>query len=165
MSQYQIRRCTREDAATIARHRVEMFREMGDVPTDDLARQLLEKSIRALATTLADGTYVGWFAIDGGGNVIAGAGVHIKPSLPRMSHDHVSVEDTPVPLAVNVYTETDWRGRGVARALMRTIMEWASAQGKSRVVLHASDAGYALYESLGFSRTNEMQWFVPKREC
>jgi len=53
MNQYQIRRCTREDATTIARHRVEMFREMGDVPTDDLAKELLEKSIRALATALA----------------------------------------------------------------------------------------------------------------
>ena len=162
MNQYQIRRCAREDAATIARHRVEMFREMGDVPTDDLARELLEKSTRALAATLADGTYVGWFVIDGGGNVIAGAGVHIRPTLPRISHDHASVEDTPVPLAVNVYTEPAWRGRGVARALMRVIMGWASAQGTDRVILHASDAGRPLYESLGFSPTNEMRWFVPK---
>jgi GNAT superfamily N-acetyltransferase len=162
MEPYRIRRCTQDDAATIARHRVEMFREMGDVPTDGLARELLERSMLALAATLADGTYVGWFAIDGGGNVIAGAGVHIKPSLPRISHDHLRVEDTPVPLAVNVYTETDWRGRGVARALMRTIMEWASAQGTDRVVLHASNAGRPLYESIGFSPTNEMRWFVPK---
>jgi GNAT superfamily N-acetyltransferase len=162
MHQYNIRRCTQDDAATVARHRVEMFREMGDVPTDDLAQELLEKSILALAATLADGTYVGWFAIDGDGNVIAGAGVHIKPSLPRISHDHLRVVDTPVPLAVNVYTETDWRGRGVARALMRAMMGWASAQGTDRVVLHASDAGRPLYESLGFSPTNEMRWFVPK---
>jgi GNAT superfamily N-acetyltransferase len=162
MNQFQIRRCTQHDAATIARHRVEMFREMGDVPTDDLAQELLEKSTLALAATLADGTYVGWFAVDGGGSVIAGAGVHIKPSLPRISHDHLRVVDTPVPLAVNVYTETDWRGRGVARALMRVVMEWASAQGTDRVALHASDAGRPLYESIGFSPTNEMRWFVPK---
>jgi len=158
---YAIRRCTIDDAATIARHRVEMFRDMGDVPTEELARDLLEKSTSALAVLLADGSYVGWFAIDAGGRVIAGAGVHIKLQLPRISHDHIRVEDSPVPLAVNVYTEPQWRGKGVARALMRELMRWASEQGTDRVVLHASDAGRPLYESLGFDSTNEMRWFVP----
>jgi GNAT superfamily N-acetyltransferase len=162
MSQYTIRRCTRDDAGIVARHRVEMFRDMGDVPTGELARELLEKSTSALNAILTDGTYVGWFAIDGDGAVIAGAGVHIKPQLPRISYDHACVEDTPVPLAVNVYTEPEWRGKGVARTLMQVLMEWASAQGTDRVVLHASDAGRPLYESLGFTVTNEMRWFVPE---
>src|SRR4051812_41468534 len=161
MTQYTIRRCTLHDAATIARHRVEMFRDMGDVPTEELARELLDKSTSALAVLLADGSYVGWFAIDAGGSVIAGAGVHIKPQLPRISSDHIRVEDSPVPLAVNVYTEPQWRGRGIARALMRELMRWAAEQGTDRVVLHASDAGRPLYESLGFHSTNEMRWFVP----
>jgi GNAT superfamily N-acetyltransferase len=162
MNQYTIRRCARDDAATIARHRVEMFREMGEVPTEDLAQELLAKSTSALAATLTDGTYVGWFAIAADGSVIAGAGVHIRPQLPRMSHDHQRIEAMPVPLAVNVYTETPWRGKGVARALMHVLMEWATARGADRVVLHASDAGRPLYESLGFDPTNEMRWFTPK---
>ena len=161
VSNYTIRRCTLDDAATIARHRVEMFRDMGDVPTEELARDLLGKSTSALSVLLADGSYVGWFAIDAGGSVIAGAGVHIKPQLPRISHDHARIEDSPVPLAVNVYTEPQWRGQGIARALMREVMGWASEQGTDRVVLHASDAGRPLYESLGFHSTNEMRWFVP----
>ena len=161
MTHYTIRQCTLNDAATIARHRVEMFRDMGDVPTEALARDLLERSTSALAALLADGSYVGWFAIDAGGSVIAGAGVHIKLQLPRISHDHVRVEESPVPLAVNVYTEPQWRGKGVARALMRELMRWAAEQGTDRVVLHASDAGRPLYESLGFHFTNEMRWFVP----
>jgi len=159
MTPYTIRRCTLNDAATIARHRVEMFRDMGDVPTEELAQDLLGKSTSALAALLADGSYVGWFAIDPDGGVIAGAGVHIKLHLPWISHAHVRVEDTPVPLAVNVYTEPQWRGKGIARALMRELMRWASEQGTDRVVLHASDAGRPLYESLGFHSTNEMRWF------
>ena len=89
-------------------------------------------------------------------------GVHVKLQLPRISHDHIRVEDSPVPLAVNVYTEPQWRGRGIARALMRELMRWASEQGTDRVVLHASDAGRPLYVSLGFHSTNEMRWFVPE---
>lgn len=159
MPDYHIRICNRDDAATVARHRVEMFREMGEVPTDDLARELLEKSTSALAATLADGTYKGWFAVNHDGKVIAGAGAHVKPQLPRISHDQTRVEVTPVPLVVNVYTEPEWRGQGVARALMRALMQWASTSGAERVVLHASDAGRPLYASLGFGPTNEMRWF------
>ena len=133
---------------------------MGDVPTAELASELLHKSTAALTALLAEGSYVGWFAIDGEANVIAGAGVHIKPQLPRISHDHVRIETSAVPLAVNVYTEPRWRGRGVARRLMQAMMEWAAAQGTDRVVLHASAAGRPLYESLGFHATNEMRWFV-----
>jgi GNAT superfamily N-acetyltransferase len=162
MTQYHIRACTLNDAAIVARHRVEMFREMGEVPTDALARELLDKSTAALAVVLADGTYVGWLAVGDHGKVIAGAGVHIKPQLPRMSHDGTRVEVMPVPLVVNVYTERDCRGQGIARALMRAAMKWASTVGSDRVVLHASDAGRPLYVSLGFKPTNEMRWFPPK---
>jgi GNAT superfamily N-acetyltransferase len=162
MTHYQIRSCTQDDAAIVARHRVEMFREMGEVPTDDLARELLDKSTSALAALLADGSYVGWLAVGDHGKVIAGAGAHIKPQLPRMSHDGARVEVMPVPLVVNVYTEREYRGQGVARALMRVLMQWASEVGSDRVVLHASDAGRPLYASLGFDPTNEMRWFPPK---
>src|ERR1700730_797682 len=162
MTHYHIRTCTQDDAATVARHRVEMFREMGEVPPDDLAPDLLVKSTSALAVALADGTYVGWLAVGDHGKVIAGAGAHIKPQLPRMSHDRARVEVTPVPLVVNVYTEPECRGQGVARALMRVLMKWAATLGSDRGVLHASDAGRPLYTSLGFHPTNELRWFPPK---
>ena len=139
-----------------------MFREMGEVPTEELARELLDKSTSALAAALADASYVGWLAVGDDGKVIAGAGAHIKPQLPRMSYDRARVEVTPVPLVVNVYTEPECRGQGVARALMRVLMKWAATLGSDRVVLHASDAGRPLYTSLGFHPTNEMRWFPPK---
>jgi GNAT superfamily N-acetyltransferase len=67
----------------------------------------------------------------------------------------------PVPLIVNVYTEPTWRGRGIARALMQALMDWADTAGCDRVLLHASDAGRPLYQSLGFAPTNEMRWSPP----
>jgi GNAT superfamily N-acetyltransferase len=162
MTQYRIRPCNQDDAATIAHHRVEMFREMGEVPTEDLARELLEKSSTALAAALADKTYVGWFAVSPAADVVAGVGAHIKPQLPRMAHTRTRVEVAPVPLVVNVYTEPEWRGQGVARALMGVLMDWAVSVGADRIVLHASDAGRPLYTDLGFKQTNEMRWFPPE---
>jgi hypothetical protein len=90
---YSLRQATVSDAAVIARHRVEMFRDMGPMPTDTLATELLEASTAALDAVLRDGSYVGWLA-----------------------------------------------------------------QGYDRVLLHASDAGRPLYESLGFVPTNEMRY-------
>ena len=159
MTIYTIRPATPIDAAVIAEHRVAMFRDMGEVPTEALAAQLLAKSTVALAGWLYDQSYVGWLAVDDDGAVLAGAGVHIKPQLPRISHDGARVVVDPIPLVVNVYTQPEWRGQGIARALMNVLMEWAAEQGADRMVLHASDAGRPLYLSLGFEGTNEMRWF------
>jgi GNAT superfamily N-acetyltransferase len=149
------------DAAIVAHHRVEMFRDMGQVPNEELASRLLQESTSALSVALGEGTYVGWLARDRQGAVIAGAGVHIKKQLPRITHDGARVVTTDVPLAVNVYTESAWRRRGIARILMHLLTRWSEEQGFDRVVLHASDAGRALYTSLGFAPTNEMRWWPP----
>lgn len=146
------------DAGIIARHRVEMFRDMGQVPADTLATTLLNESASALAVGLTDGSYVGWLARDTH-QVVAGVGAHIKPQLPRFTLDGARVAASSVPLVVNVYTEPSWRRRGIARVLMNTVLQWSTAQGFDRVVLHASETGRPLYVSLGFVATNEMRWW------
>ena len=60
-------------------------------------------------------------------------------------------------LIVNVYTEPEFRGRGLARRMMLTILDWLKEQGFQMAALHASNAGKHLYETLGFRSTNEMQ--------
>jgi GNAT superfamily N-acetyltransferase len=159
MTGYTIRRTTPSDAAVVAHHRVSMFRDMGEVPTPALATELLEASLAALAPLLREGSYVGWLAVGAHDEVLAGAGVHIKSTLPRITHQGL-VAAGPLPLAVNVYTEPGSRRRGIARALMQAMMEWARDQGFDRLLLHASDGARPLYRSLGFAPTNEMRWSI-----
>lgn len=158
MEPFDIRSAVLADAPCIARHRVNMFSDMGQVPSQRLAAELLSASTAAIHAALGDGTYRGWLATGADGAVIGGAGVHVKPQLPRITSDGARVAADAVPLVVNVYTEPEWRRRGVARALMRAVMKWATENGHDRVVLHASDEGRKLYESLGFAATNEMRW-------
>jgi GNAT superfamily N-acetyltransferase len=158
MPDFTIRLAGDGDAEIVARHRVGMSRDMGRVKNDVQAEQLLEVSIAVLAAALRDGSYVGWLASDADGRVLGGVGVHLKPQLPRIAPDGKSVFTDRVPLVVNVYTEPGARRRGVARALMRALMDWAKAQGCDRVLLHASDMGRPLYTSLGFEDSNEMRW-------
>jgi len=160
---YSIRPATVSDAAVIAHHRVAMFRDMGQVPTDELGSQLSSASTSALTALLSEGSYVGYLAVGANQEVIGGAGVHIRPQLPRISRDGTYVATRPVPLLVNVYTEPQWRRRGIARELVVVLMRWAAEQGVDQMVLHASDAGRALYVSLGFAATNEMRWSPRRR--
>jgi GNAT superfamily N-acetyltransferase len=58
---------------------------------------------------------------------------------------------------LNVYTEPEFRKRGIARFIMMTILTWLKEQGLRSVNLHASAEGRRLYEKLGFEATNEMR--------
>lgn len=160
MTSTTIRPVSLHEAAIVARHRLRMFQEMGEVPLA-LADELEQASERALSALLASGEYQGWFAETPEGKVVAGAGVHVKPQLPRIAPGGGRVASDAVPLVVNVWTEPQWRGQGLARRLMRHLMDQARERGHDRVVLHASDAGRPLYAALGFVPTNEMRW-VPQ---
>lgn len=60
-------------------------------------------------------------------------------------------------MVVNVYTDPSHRRQGIARKLMEVIIDWCRSEGFGSVLLHASDEGRPLYESLGFTPTNEMR--------
>ncbi|MGD0494017.1 MAG: hypothetical protein ABSC32_21025 [Steroidobacteraceae bacterium] len=97
MIKHSARQATVTDAAIIARHRVGMFRDMGQVPTDVLAGTLLETSTVALEALLRAR----------------------------------AVTTAPVPLVANVYTEPDFRGMRIARALMYLTCVFAPMAGNS----------------------------------
>ena len=152
--QFAIRRATPDDAPTIAEHRVRMFQDTGRLDAADAATMLalLTPMLRRMLTS---GDYVGWLAIVEGGTVIAGAGVHVRPLLPRP--ETLTEREA---LVVNVYVQPEYRRRGFARRLMLAILEWCGGQGIERVALHASDMGRPLYESLGFVPSTELIFYV-----
>jgi GNAT superfamily N-acetyltransferase len=148
---FVMRRATVADAAIIAHHRVEMFRDMGML-ADDEADALRAASCTYLLTALADDKYSGW-VVEAQRGVIAGGGVVVRRLLPRPGSPHGDEE----ACVLNVYTEPEHRRRGLARRLMQEILAWCRGRAITRIALHASDAGRPLYESLGFMQTNEMR--------
>jgi GNAT superfamily N-acetyltransferase len=151
-----IRRASVEDAAVLARHRAEMFRDMGDV-ADDLYPHLLEATRAWMERGIPAGEYVAWLASPAGSDeVVAGAGLHLRTIIPR-PRGRTEVEMGPQGLIVNVFTERAWRRRGIAERLMRELLAWARENGIPRPILHASPEGRRLYERLGFEPTNEMK--------
>jgi ribosomal protein S18 acetylase RimI-like enzyme len=148
---YSIRIADLDDAAAIVEHRREMFRDMGRGDEARLA-QMSAAFEPWLRRRMETGEYLAWMAVAADGGVAGGAGLWLMDWPP-----HVIGSGERRGNILNVYVRPESRRRGIARALMETALEWTRANGVDCVILHASDAGRALYESLGFTATNEMR--------
>lgn len=150
MTEPIVREASPADVDIIVRHRRLMFAEMG--VDDPVALDRMAVAARgAILAALEDGSYRAWLA-EHDGRVVAGGGI-ILCSFPP-----APTEPNPRrPWILNVYTEHEWRRRGLARRLMQIMIDWCREQGFHNVSLHASEEGRPLYEDLGFRPTNEMK--------
>jgi ribosomal protein S18 acetylase RimI-like enzyme len=158
-SSYRVRTAVAADVPMLARHRVEMFADMGRLAADGAAAELRTATEAVLGEWLAGGTLVAWLAepVARPGLVVGGAGLQLRPMLPRPSRDGTGLLAGPEAYIVNVFVERAWRRRGVATALMTYVLGYARERRLRLVTLHASVEGRALYERLGFAATNEMR--------
>jgi GNAT superfamily N-acetyltransferase len=145
------------DAGIIASHRARMFREMGQV-RPEMFESLRAGAERWLVDRLRSGEYVGWLASAASSpDAIAGAGVQLRRAAPH-PNGKGGVAEGRHAIVINVFTEPEWRRRGLGDALMREILVWAKTERLDRLLLHASKEGRRLYERLGFVLTNEMRY-------
>lgn len=155
---FQIRRATPHDADIIAWHRARMFQDMGNVSGD--AFQILRVKARTrLEQWIHNGNYIGWLATPANKPemIVAGAGVQLQPILPRPVGVSTIGEGRQGTI-VNVFTEPQWRRRGIAGLLIQEIIIWSKNEQLDRLILHASDEGRSIYEKLGFVSSNEMRF-------
>jgi GNAT superfamily N-acetyltransferase len=107
--------------------------------------------------TLADGTTGVVVADDPdqpGRLVACGVGTVSRrppgPNTPNGRYGYIS----------SMVTEEAWRGRGLARAIVESLLDWFAGIGVHRVDLHASAQGEPIYRSLGFAEGEypELRW-------
>jgi GNAT superfamily N-acetyltransferase len=147
---YLIRRASTEDINTLVAHRRAMFVDMGyrdETALDSMAA----KCHTWLLTRMTREEYLAWLAIAPDGSIVAGTGLWLMDWPPHM------IGAGPRGNILNVYTEVEFRRRGLAGELMKAAMQWCRSNGVDVVVLHASPDGRRLYESMGFVGTNEMR--------
>lgn len=159
---FAVRQADSSDIPHLARHRVGMFRDMGQLAPQH-ERAMEQATISFLRAAMPRGDYLAWMAESQAtpSTVIGGAGVHLRAILPRPRGDG-GLELGPEAIVLGMYVEPEWRRRGVAEALMRALLATLDARGIKRIVLHASNDGRRLYERLGFTPTNEMR-LIPDR--
>jgi GNAT superfamily N-acetyltransferase len=149
-SDLHIREATSADIPEILRQRRAMYEDMDCKDAAALAA-MVTISASYLAKAMADGSFHAWLAsIET--RTVAGGAIIISP-WPAHPYDLECRRAT----ILNVYTDRDYRRRGIARQLLETMIAWCKQEGFARVDLHASPDGRHLYESLGFEPSNEMR--------
>ena len=157
-AEFLVRRARIDDAAVVAWHRARMFQDMGEIRSE-IFENFRSASQTWTEAALARGEYIGWLATPKTepGVIIAGAGVQLRQVPPHSSPNGGFAKGRHA-IVINVFTEPEWRKRGVARRLMDEIVRWARMEKLDRLVLHASAQGRSLYERMGFVETNEMRF-------
>jgi GNAT superfamily N-acetyltransferase len=150
-SSFRIRRGMLADIPAIARHRLGMMLEMGLGTPPQCA--IYEKDFQEFARKeISAGNFNSWLAETDTGQVVGGGAVYIVPWLGNPT-DRLQKR----AFILNVYTDPDFRRRGIARAVVKAMLEWCRSQGFHSVRLMASDFGRPLYQSMGFLPTREMK--------
>jgi len=147
-SKVRIRYATLDDLDVLVHQRRGMWEDM-EVPGDyDAADRAYRRWAR---TRLKSGRLIGILA-EVGGRAVCGACIWLQDTQPRPH-----VPGRFLPYLMSMYTEPEFRRRGIATRVVREVIRWSRAHGYPRLVLHASDEGRPLYEKLGFEPTREMR--------
>ena len=102
---------------------------------------------------MEEGTFVSWLAMDGD-KIIGTSGMSFVEKPP-----YFGCPTGRIGLLSSMYTNPDYRRKGIARELLRRVVEEARAYGCGTVQITASDMGVLLYSDFGFVKNkNFMQY-------
>ncbi len=143
------RKLTEKDLDTFISMRITQLREEGATDEMDLSPALMDYYQRHLA----NGTFVSWLALDGD-KIIGTSGMSFVEKPP-----YFGCPTGRIGLLSSMYTNPDYRRQGIARELLRRVVEEARAYGCGTVQITASDMGVLLYSDFGFVKNkNFMQY-------
>jgi ribosomal protein S18 acetylase RimI-like enzyme len=162
-----IRAASAGDARTLASLRAALFSELeqaevaeGMEGTERSDAELSERNAeffegnaeRAFANLISQEKCFAWLA-EAGHEAVSSVVLLVFPRLPTPRSP-----GGQEGYLLNVYTTPEWRGRGLAAALVREAITKAKSLGLARIRLHATDKGQSVYAAEGFvKRSNEME--------
>mgnify|MGYP000238388697 FL=1 len=126
--------------------RLSMLRIVNDLPADYIFDDELVVSSRRY---FLEGDQTTVVAVDDG-RCVACASMSYIEIMPTFSHPSGKRAHL-----MNVYTEKDYRRRGIARQLVNMLIGDARAHGATEISLDATESGRPLYESMGFKASEE----------
>ena len=139
------------DVELLAQQRGAMFLAMGRIQENEV-EPLVKASLEWFQGLIDRNEYVGWYALDGD-RIVACGGIHLRDDPPRVGSYRIGRWGH----IINIFTEPEYRRRGLARRITQMILDWAEAEKLDRVTLTAAPAARGLYETLGFTATADMQ--------
>jgi GNAT superfamily N-acetyltransferase len=150
-----IRQATSDDIDQLLRLRLLLFQETGEASRQAPGEAVREATRAYLTTSLDQETFLAWVAVSGP-YIVATSGIVLfeRPPAP----DNLSGKEAYI---LNMYTLPEWRGQGLATALLQEITSFAKSTSIRRLWLHATASGRPIYEKAGFVTTlaeMELTW-------
>ena len=143
------RKLEEKDLETFIRMRIAQLREEGATEDLDLVPALKDYYHQHMA----DGTFVSWLAVDDG-KIVGTSGMSFVEKPP-----YFGCPTGRIGLLSSMYTDPAYRRRGIAKELLRRVVEEAREYGCGSVQITASDMGVLLYTDFGFVKNgNFMQY-------
>ncbi len=102
---------------------------------------------------MADGTFISWLALDGG-RIIGTSGISIVEKPP-----YFSCPSGRIALLSSMYTDKEYRRRGIARRLLSLLVNEARQMQCGVIQITASDMGVKLYTAFGFEKNNNFMQY------
>ena len=141
----EYRKANADEIPLLVELRKKQLVDEGIKPDKDIDAEL-EAFFRA---TMGDGSLIEWLAEDEGEVVACAAVVFYRfpPTYTNKSGKKAYI--------TNMYTKDEYRGRGIATAMLRLLVDEAEAAGITKIWLGASKLGRPVYKKFGFRETDE----------
>ncbi|MEE6449853.1 GNAT family N-acetyltransferase [Gottfriedia acidiceleris] len=146
---------THEQIEHVISLRLKLLNELGELKSPE-EEKLIETSTREyLNTALSKDEFISFMAENNGVPVSISGMVLFK--RPPYLENLQGIEG----YILNMYTATEFRGKGLARRLLEKCIDECKKSGVKRIWLHASEDGRPLYKKMGFTKkNNEMELFL-----
>ena len=130
---------TKKELDTFIHMRIRQLREEGATEDIDLVPALQDYYNRHMS----DGTFVSWLAMDGN-RIVGTSGMSFVEKPP-----YFGCPSGKMGLLSSMFTDTEYRRKGIAKELLSRVVEEARAYGCGTVQITASDMGVLLYTDFG----------------
>lgn len=139
---------TKRELDTFIQMRIRQLREEGATEDIDLVPALQDYYNRHMS----EGTFVSWLAMDGD-RIVGTSGMSFVEKPP-----YFGCPSGKMGLLSSMFTDPEYRRKGIAKELLSRVVEEARAYGCGTVQITASDMGVLLYTDFGFVKNgNFMQ--------
>lgn len=145
----EYKRLTENELDTFMDMRIRQLREEGAKEEIDLKPALRDYYNRHMA----DGTFVSWLAFDGD-KIIGTSGMSFVEKPP-----YFGCPSGKVGLLSGMYTDPEYRRKGIAKELLSRVVNEAREYGCGTVQITASDMGVKLYTDFGFTHNNNFMQY------
>jgi len=140
----EYKKLTEIDLSAFIELRITQLREEGATEDIDLIPALNDYYKRHLT----DGTFVSWLAVEDG-RIVGTSGMSFVEKPP-----YFGCPNGRIGLLSSMFTQKEYRRRGIAKELLSRVVEEARKYGCGAVHITASDMGVYLYEDFGFVKNN-----------